>query len=176
MRELGRILMSFPLAFGLMPLVANGQDAPSLGDMARQARQQKQQSDAPQSPKTPKVISDDTPGAAAESGQVSAPGDQRKPPRDSAAGGKGQELAAEQWRTRILTQKDLIRSTQSRVDKLGESINFRSPTHVRWNERQREKQQQLEHLQTQLKEQKKRLEEMQESARRQGYGNSVYDP
>jgi hypothetical protein len=173
MRELGRILMSFPLAFGLLPLLANGQDAPSLGEMARQVRQQKQQSDAP---KTPKVISDDTSGAAAESGQVSAPGDQRKGPHDSAADGKGQELAAEQWRTRILVQKDLIRSTQSRVDKLGESINFRSPTHVRWNERQREKQQQLEQLQTQLKEQKKRLEEMQESARRQGYGNSVYDP
>ena len=31
-------------------------------------------------------------------------------------------------------------------------------------------------MQAQLDGQKKRLEEMQESARKQGYGNSVYDP
>ena len=31
-------------------------------------------------------------------------------------------------------------------------------------------------MQTQMEEQKKRLDEMQESARRQGYGSSVYDP
>ena len=31
-------------------------------------------------------------------------------------------------------------------------------------------------MQAQLEEQKKRLDEMQESARKQGYGSSVYDP
>jgi len=31
-------------------------------------------------------------------------------------------------------------------------------------------------MQSQLSEQKKRLDEMQESARKQGYGSSVYDP
>jgi hypothetical protein len=31
-------------------------------------------------------------------------------------------------------------------------------------------------MQVQLEEQKKRLEELQESARKQGYGSSIYDP
>jgi predicted ribosome quality control (RQC) complex YloA/Tae2 family protein len=47
---------------------------------------------------------------------------------------------------------------------------------VGWNERQREKQQRVERMQAQLQEQKRRLEEMQDSARKQGYGSSVYDP
>jgi hypothetical protein len=47
---------------------------------------------------------------------------------------------------------------------------------VQWNERQKEKQQEVERGQAQLAEQKKRLDDMQESARRQGYGSSVYDP
>jgi hypothetical protein len=47
---------------------------------------------------------------------------------------------------------------------------------VGWNERQREKQQRAERMQAQLEDQKKRLDDMQESARKQGYGSSVYDP
>jgi hypothetical protein len=31
-------------------------------------------------------------------------------------------------------------------------------------------------MQSQLEQQKKRLEEMQDAARKQGYGSSVYDP
>jgi predicted ribosome quality control (RQC) complex YloA/Tae2 family protein len=47
---------------------------------------------------------------------------------------------------------------------------------VQWNERQKEKQQQVERLKSQLEDQQKRLEDMQEQARKQGYGTSVYDP
>jgi hypothetical protein len=43
-------------------------------------------------------------------------------------------------------------------------------------ERQREKEQQLESMQTRLVEQQKRLEELQEAARKQGFGSSVYEP
>jgi molecular chaperone GrpE (heat shock protein) len=47
---------------------------------------------------------------------------------------------------------------------------------VGWNERQREKEQRVERMQAQLQEMKRRLEETQDSARKQGYGSSVYDP
>jgi hypothetical protein len=66
------------------------------------------------------------------------------------------------------------------MDELNESIQFAPVNCVgrcaQWNDRQREKQQQAERMQQQLQEEKQRLEEMQESARKLGYGSSVYDP
>jgi len=47
---------------------------------------------------------------------------------------------------------------------------------VEWNQHQTEKQQQVEQMKAQLEDKKKNLEEMQESARKQGYGTSIYDP
>jgi uncharacterized coiled-coil protein SlyX len=47
---------------------------------------------------------------------------------------------------------------------------------VQWNERQKQKQQEVERMRSQLETQKKRLQSMQESARQQGYGGTVYDP
>ena len=38
------------------------------------------------------------------------------------------------------------------------------------------KQRQAKGMQAQLEEQKRRLESMQDSARKQGYGSAVYDP
>ena len=69
---------------------------------------------------------------------------------------------------------------QGQVDDLNESIRF-APANcvancVAWNEHQKEKQQQVERMQAQLEDMKKHLDEMQESARKQGYGSSVYDP
>ena len=89
-------------------------------------------------------------------------------------------MPAEQWKSQIQSQKNQIASLQTQIDQLNESIHF-APANcvencVSWNERQKEKQQQVERMQAQLEEQKKRLDEMQESARKQGYGSSVYDP
>ena len=47
---------------------------------------------------------------------------------------------------------------------------------AKWNERQQQKQEQVESMKAQLEEQQHRLEEMQEAARRQGFGSAVYDP
>jgi hypothetical protein len=47
---------------------------------------------------------------------------------------------------------------------------------VGWNERQREKQERVERMRLQFEDQKRRLDDTQESARKQGYGSSVYDP
>jgi hypothetical protein len=47
---------------------------------------------------------------------------------------------------------------------------------VQWNERQKQKQDQVESMKGQLEEQQKHLEELQDEARKQGYGSSVYDP
>jgi len=47
---------------------------------------------------------------------------------------------------------------------------------VQKNERQREKEQQLESMKAQLDQRQKALEELQDAARKQGFGSSVYDP
>jgi uncharacterized coiled-coil protein SlyX len=47
---------------------------------------------------------------------------------------------------------------------------------VQYNQRQVQKQDEVQRMQKQLDEQKKKLEEMQESARKAGLGSSVYEP
>ncbi len=87
---------------------------------------------------------------------------------------------AEVWTSQISAQKIQIASLQKQIDSINRSIQF-APANcvancVQWNERQLEKQRQAEGMQVQLEEQKKRLESMQDSARKQGYGSAVYDP
>ena len=171
----------------LFALSAHGQDSPSsLGDAARQARQQKQAKTAqPQAKETPavkpvKVITNDEIPAhfqpavkTAKSGQ-----DQNEnAPEQTPPEGK---VPAEQWKSQIEAQKNQISALRSQIDQLSESIHFApgncAANCVQWNERQKEKQQQVEQLKSQLEDQQKRLEDMQEQARKQGYGSSVYDP
>jgi hypothetical protein len=170
----------------LFTVLAIGQDSPSLGDVARQARKQKQQNQdadtkATQSSKPTKVITnEEIPEHSEADAQPSTQDDvwQGSAPSSSASGGA--KIPAEQWKLRIEAQKNAVASLQNSIDKLNDSIHF-APGNcvsgcVQWNERQKEKQQEVERGQAQLAEQKKRLEDMQESARRQGYGSSVYDP
>jgi hypothetical protein len=161
--------------------IVYGQDSPSLGDLARQQRQQKEQSKTAQGKdaKASKVITNEeipehavaAPAivAAGEDGGVSAP-----------ASSNAAKQPAEKVKSQILAQKNQIASLQRQVEDLTESIRF-APANcvegcVGWNERQREKQQRAERMQVQLEEEKRRLDDMQESARKQGFGSSVYDP
>lgn len=169
----------------LCTMHANAQDAPPLGDAARQARQQKARTSEPQAQeaapsKAPKVITnDDLPhslGPVAKT-PVVEPGRDADTPSHLREPGK---TPAEQWKSQIATEKRQVGSLQSQIDQLSESIRF-APANcasscVQWNERQREKLQQAEQMKAQLEDLKKRLEDMQEQARQQGYGSSVYDP
>jgi hypothetical protein len=165
---------------------AQAQDSQSLGDAARQARQQKQAHGTPSTTskdpqisnaaKAPHVVTNDeipehetSPNAATLS---SAPDSAM--PSDSSG-----KRPPEYWKTQILKVKNAVASLQRNIDTLGNSIRFAGGNyekHVAWNERQREKQRQLEVMKSQLNDLQKRLEEMQEAARHQGYGSSVYDP
>ena len=92
----------------------------------------------------------------------------------------GAKTSPEQWKTTIRAQKNVVSSLQTSIDKLNESIQF-APGNcvsgcVQWNERQKQKQQEVERMKSNLDTQKKNLEKMQELARQQGYGSTVYDP
>jgi len=183
MCKLGSILLACSIVAWAVtataPPVAYGQDAQSLGDVARQARQQKQQKDAADTsaPKAARVITDDeTPSQAGQPAQASTSEHPTQRPGSSTASPGGKKLSAEEWKARILAQKNLISSTQDKIDELKASIHYSAYGNVAWNEYQRQKLQHVERMEAQLNDQKKRLEEMQEAAKRQGYGNSVYDP
>jgi hypothetical protein len=167
------------------PALAQDDNSPSLGDLARQQRQKKAQSKTTptKDSKEPKVYtnadlpahSDGAPDSATSPAQASDAGKPALPvPSHEAAQG------SEQMRSQILEQKNEIADLQKQIDDVNESIRFAPGNCVRnceqWNEHQQEKQQQVQQMQAQLEEQKKQLEEMQESARKQGFGSSVYDP
>jgi len=197
MRQSFRVLVQCSIFCSLFAL---GQDQPSLGDAARQARQQKQQKGVPtkdeqskdgqskngqskdlpgkddQPAKAQKVITNDEIPEHAPASPASA--DQPRGVSYSPTT-SGAKIPPERWKSQILAQKNMVSSMQHEMERL-DSIRF-APTNcaancVQWNQRQREKQQEVERMQAQLEEQKKRLQDMQESARQQGYGSSVYDP
>jgi hypothetical protein len=169
----------FIAAISLIAVSAHSQEAASLGDLARQQRQQKDQS------KT-------TPGKDAKSSKVITNEEIPERPQArslhkvsaqetaTAASSSGPKVSAEQWKSQIFAQKNQVTTLQNQIDEINESIRF-APANctancVGWSERQREKQQHVERMQIQLEDQKRRLEDMQESARKQGYSSSVYDP
>ena len=176
-----RLFVGSAGAVFLFVLAAYAQDSPSLGDVARQQRQQKGQSKTAQGKdvKASKVITNEelhqhpasAPALAAkgQENEASAP-----------ASSDGANRPTEDVKSEIEAQKSQIVSLQQQIEDINESIRF-APANcvancVEWNEHQREKQLQVERMQAQLEEQKKRLEELQDSARKQGYGSSVYDP
>jgi predicted RNase H-like nuclease (RuvC/YqgF family) len=180
MGELGRKLLVISAIVSLS-LHARGQDGQSLGDVARQTRQQNQKKDAPdgQAPKTTKVFNnDEMPASGRDSGESTA----RDPRRPSNTSTRASTVkpSAEQWRSRILALKNAINAAQSEIERVTASIHSASPgctqNCVTGDERVLEKLLKVDQMRTQLENQKQRLQGMQESARRQGYGNAVYDP
>ena len=69
---------------------------------------------------------------------------------------------------------------QGQIDRLNSSVHFveadRYYNGVQHNQRQIQKQDEVQRMQKQLDEQKKQLEDMQEQARKAGLGSSVYEP
>jgi hypothetical protein len=199
-----RVFVSLAASACLCTTVASAQEAPSLGDVARQARLQKQQKDAAakkdgvskdpsiqdaadadpsakntRPSKAPHVITNDDIPSHAASASTSKTGPQ---PADTSEqlGSVNAPAAAEQWKFAIQTQKSAIASLQGQIDSLNDSVHYAGANCVencvQWNERQKQKQDQVENMKSQLEQQQKRLEDLQEAARKQGFGSSVYDP
>jgi hypothetical protein len=196
MRPMSRTLLLF-FGVSLVAVLANSQDSPSLGDAARQARQQKQQQQkdspaknsqakdpqaktVPES-KTAKVITnDEIPAHIVPVAHHSGSGDEPDAHAGSQPSSSGAKIPPEQWKAQILSLKNAIAALQNDIARLNDSIHFAAgncvANCVQWNERQQQKQQQVEVMKSQLEDQQKKLEDMQDSARQQGYGSSVYDP
>jgi len=159
-------------AFGLLCLHLQAQ---SLGEIARQQQQKKQ----PDNNLPKKVLTnDDMPAASSTTSAGSKPPDKgtspgpRKDPTTT--------WSAEKFRSEIQKQKDAIAETQKAIATIEPTIN-----HVQnnrniytnapeYNSYQDEKQRTVNQLKGRLAEQRGELLDLQEQARKAGYGNSIY--
>lgn len=164
---------------GLIVWLAALADAQSLGDVARQQR-------ADESTRTnhAKVVTDEDMPSHPNT-ELSDDDDAENEPPDQPAADPDNSAEAvsqkgEQWKAKIQAQKNTVAALQDQVDRLNASIHFveanRYSNGVEYNQHQLRRQQQARQMQKQLDEQKKKLEDMQEAARREGFGNKVYDP
>jgi hypothetical protein len=157
---------------GLALILIGSSQAQCLGDVARLQRQKQQ---AKKDQPAPKVISnEDLPEHPPDESDSAAGQRNESEPHPSPS------KSPEHWKAQIEAQKQSIAALQSRMERLNSSIHFveanRYYNGVRYNERQEQKQEQVQRMQEQLDQQKRRLDDMQEAARKDGFGNAVYDP
>jgi hypothetical protein len=88
--------------------------------------------------------------------------------------------SAEQWKAEIESAKVTVANLQQNINQLSASIQYAGAdcvaNCVEWNERQKQKQDQVESMKGQLESAEKTLEGLQDSARKQGFGTSITDP
>jgi hypothetical protein len=160
---------------GVILFAVSASQGQSLGDVAREQRQ-KQAKDAHAERKV--VTNEDIPEREEPVSTTSVSTDEHE--AAPAPPASNDTHAGEQWKSKIEAQRSSITSLQGQIDKLNSSIRFAGPNCVancaQYNERQIAKQEQVERMQKQLDEQKQKLEDMQESARKAGLGSAVYEP
>lgn len=167
----------------ILTAVASSQSSgtPSLDEVARKQRQRQQQHAKDSSDKPQKIVTnEDIPGHSetpSESHESSG----------GTGGGESFSLASGdvtktgvRWKAAIERQKSAIAELISHIDRLQSSIYFVEANAysngVRYNRIQTQKQREVERLEGQLSDLVKKLDEMQEAARKAGFASAVWDP
>ena len=165
------------LFFAVVWIAAAAAQEQSLGDVARQQR-----SDESTRTRHARVVTEEDmpPRPPADAPETDSAGDPEDEPSAPDTSAEAVTAKGEQWKAKIQAQKNTVAAMQSRLDRLNASIHFveanRYSNGVQYNQHQLRRQQEAHQMQKQLDEQKKKLEDMQESARHEGFGNKVYDP
>jgi len=146
-------------------------DDQSLGDVARQQRlTQQTKKDQP----APKVITNDDLTSQAADDSPSGPSQHEPIPQLK------NEKSAAQWQAQIAAQERVIADLQNRMQRLNSSVHFAYDSSYygaeQYNMHQQKKLDLVQQMQQQLDEQKQKLAELQEAARKDGYGNAVWEP
>ena len=88
-----------------------------------------------------------------------------------------EQRAGEQWKSQIREQENRVENLQARIDQINASIRTGGESaqgpYNRYQGRQLER---LTQMQLQLDEQRRKLDQMQDAARRAGMHTAVYDP
>ena len=157
------------LAIGL--LIGGAAYGQSLGDIARTNKEKQNAANSPS-----KVITNDDLGTDPQGN--TQPATSGRKAAHSAQPHPIDQHAAEQWKRQIVAQQDKVASLQARIDQINSTIHpaggaqFMEPSN-RYKAQQMDR---IAEIQLQLDEQKTKLAEMQEEARRAGMHTTVYDP
>ncbi|HLW86274.1 MAG TPA: hypothetical protein VKR60_13735 [Candidatus Sulfotelmatobacter sp.] len=159
---------------------AQSKDAQSEATTNKDAQGKAPQNEEPRLQKASHVITDDElPQHAVAGVKLPATATSHSAPGapDPAFGGK---MSADDLRSQIQDQKSAISAMQTQINELNDSIHF-APGNcvsncVQWNEDQQAKQRQVEEMRSELDNAKQALEQMQDYARKMGFGSSVYEP
>jgi hypothetical protein len=167
---------------GLVLLTSALVHGQSLGDVARANREKK----AAAGSSATKVITnadlskDEDASPPAEKTQAAPSAQTSAASRQAAEQRVAEERAAEQWKRKILAQEHVVANLQGRVDALKATIQFVDPgayyNGYLYNQYQARQVERLKVLETQLTQEKRMLEELQEAARHAGMHTPVYDP
>src|ERR1700685_1328771 len=165
------------LAGALFFMLASGH-AQSLGDVAREQREKlATDASAPAKIVTKENISETDGQESPPSGRVRR---HKVPhPVEPVTPASNDTRAAAQWKAKIIAQERKIASLQKQIDRVNAPTRFTGASCyncAQHNEMQIEKLASVQRMQQQLDEQKQKLEDMQESARKAGLGNAVYEP
>jgi hypothetical protein len=196
-----RALIAFAAIACLSAACALAQDeAPSLGDVARQARQQKQLKDATAKPAASKdvpsgdagakdvsatksahvITNEELPRAGMPSTSVSERDLPTAKKADAPASTGDREAAGEQWKSQIQSAKTTIAGLQHDIESESASIQYAGANCVancvQWNEHQKQKQDDVDNMKAQLAVAQKQLEDLQDDCHRKGFGSSVCEP
>ena len=142
----------------------------SLGDVAREHRQ-KQQANGQVSPKV--ITNEDIPESTPADSEVKKPGASERP--------SSSRRSAQQWKSEIQAQERLIANLQDQIQRLSGSVHYtyfvaHTVNAERYNQRQEQKQEEIQRMQEQLAREQQKLADLQEAARKDGFGNAVYEP
>ncbi|MGA2021698.1 MAG: hypothetical protein ABSH02_13990 [Candidatus Sulfotelmatobacter sp.] len=170
----------------LMNLAAHAQ---SLGEIARQYREQQNAQEA--SGVQPKVITnkdlgegpDGSPDARQTQRAMASADGSAFDRRFAEIGHRSEQQslqeqrAGEQWKSLIREQESRVENLQARIDQINASIRSGGGSaQGPYNRYQGRQMGRLAQMQLQLDEQRRKLDQMQESARRAGMHTQVYDP
>ena len=158
---------------GLLFLLISVSYSQSLGDVARQQRQKEQ---AKKDQAAPKVITNEDLPENTQADEDSGEANHSHEPVPHHTSSK----SAEQWKAQIEAQKKTIEMLQRQMDRLSATIHYveanRYVNGAQHNLRQEQKEAEVGRMQDQMEMQKQKLNDMQEAARKDGFGNGVYDP
>jgi len=147
--------------------------AQSLPEIAHQQRLKQQARDIKMAKR---VITDDDLPPHSDVSDGTSETDQS----DSAVPARKAGKSADQWKKEIEAQQSVVASLQQQIDKLNASVHFVQANlytnGAQYNQYQAKKQEEVSRLRTKLDSEKKKLADMQEAARKEGFGNSVYQP
>ena len=185
LRVCGRNLRQFGVPITILLFVASvavyGQ---SLGDVARESREKKAEATATA---LPKVITDSDltkdapePEKASASSKAQSATSGKSGTSNAVAASPVDPRAAEQWRKQILAQKRTVATLEKRLARFQASLSSVDANAIARGEifsrSQALEQERMAQVQEQLEEQRAKLLEMQEEARRAGMHTQVYDP